>query len=227
MKQLSLPFSINSELLLDNFVGGKNAQIVDFIRQLFTQKSSAVVYIYGDKSSGKTRILQGAVFEAWKRKYEAVYIDFSQFVAAELPDDFSQIDWLCLDNIDSLNTLQQCYLFDLYNIIAELNLKLIISAKPHSSALNVFTDLKTRLGLGVSFQLQRLDDNSKKLVIEEQMKSRNLKIENKVYDYLFKYYSRDLNVLLAAIDDLDKASLQQKRNISIAFVKQQLVGLEY
>jgi DnaA family protein len=54
------------------------------------------------------------------------------------------------------------------------------------------------------------------------MNERNLKIDRKIYDYLFKYYSRDLTDLLAAIDQLDKASLQQKNKITIPLIKQVL-----
>lgn len=54
------------------------------------------------------------------------------------------------------------------------------------------------------------------------MNERNLKIDRKIYDYLFKYYSRDLIELLEAIDLLDKASLQQKNKITIPLIKRVL-----
>ena len=54
------------------------------------------------------------------------------------------------------------------------------------------------------------------------MIARNLSIDSKVYEYLFKYYSRDVKVLLMAMDDLDKASLQAKQSITIPFVKKTL-----
>ena len=67
-----------------------------------------------------------------------------------------------------------------------------------------------------------MGDKSKKDIIQQQMNERNLKIDRKIYDYLFKYYSRDLTDLLNAIDQLDEASLQQKNNITIPLVKQVL-----
>jgi len=88
--------------------------------------------------------------------------------------------------------------------------------------LNLLKDLKTRLSLATIFHLESLDDDSKKEVIQSKMKNRNIAIENKVYDYLFKYYSRNLTDLLKAIDCLDEASLQQKNNITIPLIKQVL-----
>ncbi|SFV78080.1 DnaA regulatory inactivator Hda (Homologous to DnaA) [hydrothermal vent metagenome] len=83
-------------------------------------------------------------------------------------------------------------------------------------------DLKTRLSLATIFCLETLDDQNKKSIIQQQMDERNLKIDHKIYDYLFKHYSRDLSDLLNAINQLDKASLQQKNNITIPLVKQVL-----
>ena len=59
-------------------------------------------------------------------------------------------------------------------------------------------------------------------VLSNQMIARNLSIDSKVYEYLFKYYSRDIKVLLIAMDNLDKASLQAKQSITIPFVKKTL-----
>jgi DnaA family protein len=57
------------------------------------------------------------------------------------------------------------------------------------------------------------------MVIDRQMSERNLKIDSKVFKYLFKNFSRDLKLLLSTLDDLDKASLQSKKPISIPFVR--------
>ena len=59
-------------------------------------------------------------------------------------------------------------------------------------------------------------------VIDNQMSDRNLTIDSKVYEYLFKNYSRDLKILLSLMDELDIASLQSKKAISIPFVKKHL-----
>ena len=56
-------------------------------------------------------------------------------------------------------------------------------------------------------------------VLNKQMSDRNLTIDSKIYEYLFKNYSRDLNTLVSAMNELDKASLQSKKAISIPFVK--------
>jgi len=221
MNQLGLPFSLDSKMLLDNFVGKKNQQILDFISQLSTQKAPSVVYVYGGKSSGRTHLLQGCAFAALKEKLEVTYIDFNQDLPDGVMDNLESLDWVCLDNVNCLNENQQQELFDLYNRSVQTQVKLIMSGDLPTE-LNLLKDLKTRLSLATIFHLESLDDDSKKEVIQSKMKNRNIAIENKVYDYLFKYYSRNLTDLLKAIDCLDEASLQQKNNITIPLIKQVL-----
>ena len=81
-------------------------------------------------------------------------------------------------------------------------------------------DIKTRLSLTAVFKLEELNDELTVMVIDSQMIERNLKIDPKVYKYLFKNVSRDLKLLLSTLDDLDKASLQSKKPISIPFVRE-------
>jgi len=222
MNQLGLPFSLDSKMLLDNFVGKKNQQILDFISQLSTQKAPSVVYVYGGKSSGRTHLLQGCAFAALKEKLEVTYINFNQDLPDGVMDNLESLDWVCLDNVNCLNENQQQELFDLYNRSVQTQVKLIMSGDDLPTELNLLKDLKTRLSLATIFHLESLDDDSKKEVIQSKMKNRNIAIENKVYDYLFKYYSRNLTDLLKAIDCLDEASLQQKNNITIPLIKQVL-----
>ena len=222
MNQLGLPFALNAKMLWRNFIGDKNQQILEFLSGLFAQQSSSVVYVYGAQSSGKTHLLQGCAFKALEKSLKVAYIDFKQDMPSRVLDNLEDNDWVCIDNVDSLEEDQQQELFDLYNRASNTSVKLIISGKTLPSELNLFKDLKTRLSLATIFCLETLDDHSKKRIIQQQMDERNLKIDHKIYDYLFKHYSRDLADLLNAINQLDKASLQQKNSITIPLVKQVL-----
>jgi len=75
------------------------------------------------------------------------------------------------------------------------------------------------LNLANVFHLVALNDEQTKEVLNNQMSERNMSIDEKVYSYLFKHYSRDINLLLDVIDRLDEASMQVKQSISIPLVK--------
>ncbi|MCS5590478.1 MAG: DnaA regulatory inactivator Hda [Candidatus Thioglobus sp.] len=222
MNQLGLPFALNAKMLWRNFSGDTNQQIIDFLTNLFSHPSASVVYIYGDRSSGKTHLLQGCAFEALERSLKVVYLDFSQEMPDGILNGLEDNDWVCIDNTDCLDENQQQELFDLYNRATHTSVKLIVSGPALPGELTLLKDLKTRLSLATVFYLESLDDKSKKDIIQQQMNERNLKIDRKIYDYLFKYYSRDLTDLLSAIDQLDEASLQQKNKITIPLIKQVL-----
>ena len=222
MNQLGLPLALNTKMLWRNFSGDKNQQIIEFLTNLFSQSSASVVYVYGDKSSGKTHLLQGCAFEALEQSLGVVYLDFAREMPDGILNGLEDNDWICIDNVHCLDENQQQELFDLYNRATQTSVKLIVSGPALPGELTLLKDLKTRLSLATIFCLESLDDKSKKDIIQQQMNERNLKIDRKIYDYLFKYHSRDLTDLLSAIDQLDEASLQQKNNITIPLIKQVL-----
>ncbi|SMN14219.1 Chromosomal replication initiator protein DnaA [uncultured Candidatus Thioglobus sp.] len=220
MKQLGLPVLLNAKMQLNNFIGNKNSQILTFINTLFDHNNSSVVMVLGEQSSGKTHLLQGCAVAAMGKQLSALYIDIKQ----ELPEGFiaglSGADWACIDNIDYLNNTQQQELFDLYNQIKYTQTKLILSAEHLSATL--LKDLKTRLSQGVNFTLENLTDTQKITILQSKMTQKNIRIDKKIYAYLFKHYSRDLSELLDAINQLDTASLQTKGSITIPLIKKTL-----
>jgi len=220
MNQLGLPISLDSKMLLDNFLGNK--QLLDFIAQLYVDKTSAEIYVYGAAGLGKTHILQGAALRALSEQQSAMYIDCRNALPGHVLESIEQLNWISIDNIHAIHNNQQDLFFDLYNRAKQAKVTMLISSFGLPSALSVMKDLKTRLSLATIFQLQILDDDLTMSVLNNQMIDRNLSIDSKVYEYLFKYYSRDVKILLAAMDNLDKASLQAKQSITVPFVKKTL-----
>ena len=220
MNQLGLPISLDSKMLLDNFLGNK--QLLDFIDQLYVDKTSAEIYVYGAPGHGKTHLLQGATLRSLSNQQNAMYIDCHNSLPGHVLESIEQLNWISIDNIDTINDNDQNLFFDLYNRAKQATVTMLISGSDLPSQLSVMNDLKTRLGLAAIFQLQPLNDELTMLVLNNQMIDRNLSIDSKVYEYLFKYYSRDIKVLLTAMNDLDKASLQEKQSITIPFVRKTL-----
>ena len=219
MKQLGLPISLDTKMLLGNFSIEKNQALLAFIDNLFSQEHSSVVFVLGDKSNGKTHLLQGCIFKALEQDLKAVYVDIKQTLPTDFLNTLSDYDWVCIDNIDQLSEIQQQELFDLYNQIKQTKTKLVVSASKPPGELAVLKDLKTRLSLAVVYRLEQLDDQEKIDLIQRKMQDKNLDIDDKVYAYLFKVFSRDLSEVLSVIDKLDQESLRQKSPISIPFVK--------
>ena len=217
MNQLGLPISLNASMLLESFVANK--ELLRLINQLFHNEKSSEVYIYGASGQGKTHVLQGAVLKALEIDKNAVYIDCNESFPGHILDFIDQIDLISFDNVHLISSESQEVFFDLYNRARQAQIFILVSGNTLPSDLEVMKDLKTRLSLAVVYKLEELNDELTMSVIDSQMSQRNLSVNSNVYEYLFKNYSRDLKLLLSTMSDLDKASLQAKKPISIPFVK--------
>ena len=129
---------------------------------------------------------------------------------------------ISLDNVDVIKNDNQDFFFDLYNRARQAKVSILVSGSNMPADLSVMKDLKTRLSLAAVYKLEELNDELTMSVLNNQMSERNLTIDSKVYEYLFKYYSRVVKILLSAMNQLDRASLQSKKAISIPFVKKTL-----
>jgi len=217
MNQLGLPISLDSKMLLDNFIA--NSELVNLIHQLFQDKKASEIYVYGLTGQGKTHVLQGVVLKAIASDKNAIYIDCIDSFPEHLLDFMDQLSFISLDNIDLISKENQEIFFDLYNRARQAGVVIIVSGSSLPADLTVMKDLKTRLSLAAVYKLEALNDELTMDVLNKQMNDRNLTIDSKIYEYLFKNYSRDLNTLVSAMNELDKASLQSKKAISIPFVK--------
>ena len=217
MNQLGLPISLDSKMLLDNFIA--NSELLNLIHQLFQDKKASEIYVYGLTGQGKTHVLQGVVLKALASDKNAIYIDCIDSFPEHLLDFIDQLSFISLDNVDLISKENQEIFFDLYNRARQAGVVILVSGSSLPVDLTVMKDLKTRLSLAAVYKLEALNDELTMEVLNKQMNDRNLTIDSKIYEYLFKNYSRDLNTLVSAMNQLDKASLQSKKAISIPFVK--------
>ena len=217
MNQLVLPISLNSSMLLENFVSNK--ELIRSIRQVFLDQKSSEIYFYGVSGNGKTHVLQGAVLESLANDKNAVFVDCADLIPEHLVELIDQISLISFDNIHLLSYKNEEIFFDLFNRSRQSQVNILVSGNTLPTDLNIMKDIKTRLSLATVFKLEELNDEFTMIVIDKQMSDRNLSIDPKVYEYLFKNFSRDLKLLLSTMDDLDKASLQTKKPISIPFVR--------
>ena len=217
MNQLGLPISLDSKMLLDNFIA--NSELLNLIHQLFQDKKASEIYVYGLTGQGKTHVLQGVVLKALASDKNAIYIDCIDSFPEHLLDFIDQLSFISLDNVDLISKENQEIFFDLYNRARQAGVVILVSGSSLPADLTVMKDLKTRLSLAAVYKLEALNDELTMDVLNKKMNDRNLTIDSKIYEYLFKNYSRDLNTLVSAMNQLDKASLQSKKAISIPFVK--------
>ena len=138
-----------------------------------------------------------------------------------------QADLLCLDDVDAIAGLPEWEeaVFHCFNRLHDTKGHLLVSAQqtPANSSIDL-PDLRSRLATGLVYQLVMMTDEQKQQALILQAQSRGLMLTTDVAQYLLRHYGRDMPALMAVLQELDKASLQAKRKLTIPFIRQVLAN---
>jgi DnaA family protein len=197
---------------LDNFVAGRNVELLSALRQaLVAATGERRLYIWGEAGSGKSHLLQAAVGEALEAGLSAVY------ACGEVPE---AAEVVAVDEVESLDDAAQIALFALYNRQRENGGMLLVSGTQAPAFLTLRDDLRTRLGWELVYQVQALNDAEKAQALQQHALARGLELPNEVTTYLLRHGRRDLPALLATLDALDEHCLRLKRQATVPLLKE-------
>lgn len=217
MSQLLLDISLVSQPTLDNFVAGRNLELLSALRHALAGSSSErCFYLWGESGSGKSHLLQACVQEALGQQHSAVYAQGS------VPS--LGVDWaaavVAVDDVECLDDAAQIALFDLYNQMRDSGGMLLVSGKESPLHLKLRDDLRTRLGWGLVYQVHGLSDEEKALALAQHAQAKGFVLPPEVTHYLLRHGRRDLPSLLAVLDALDEHSLRLHRAPSVPLLKE-------
>lgn len=216
MKQLALDIARPPAPALDNFVPGRNAELVVALYALANGASSEpFIYLWGEAGCGRTHLLQSVVSAA-RAEARPAYL----FTAGErefaAPDDS-----LCaVDDVHKLDDEAAIALFNLYNRLRAGRGALLASGNAAPAQLQLRADLKTRLAAGLVYQVHRLNEVEKVAALRRHAEARGFKLSDDVIGYLLRHVQRDLPSLLALLDALDRYSLASRRAITLPLVRE-------
>lgn len=218
-QQLTLGISLRDDATFDNYFAGQNKQVVHSL----LQQLEPYVFLFGEQGTGKSHLLQAACHHAAKNNSPVVYLPLKE--AGLMPamlDGLESMTLVALDDVDSVigDDAWETALFNLYNRAREEGAKLLVSSTEPLASLEIkLADLRSRLSWGPIFQLAALDDKDKQFALQQRAKNRGLELEDGVVTYLLKRSPRDMNSLFSLFEKLDKASMVEKRRLTIPFIK--------
>lgn len=225
-QQLPLLVQLRDDATLDNFLTtDSSAALVAAVRSVSEGRGESVVFIHGNRGSGKSHLLQGACHLAGDN---ALYLPLRELSVYPPDEVLAGVETLGLVALDDLEVVlgQQAWehaLFGLYNRAREWGCRLLIAAAGAPRALEVeLADLSSRLSWAVVYQLASGSDEQKRAILQFRAARRGLNLGDEVASYIVTRAPRDLAQLLELLDRLDRASLARKRALSIPFVKQVL-----
>ena len=209
MRQLLLDFTQAPAPTFANFVHGGNAEAAHALESAARDgPAERVFYIWGEPAAGKTHLLK-ALVEA--RGRGARYVRGEAFQ----PSDAS--GFLALDDVDRLGEAEQVALFNAFNDGAFSLLLVAAPAAPRDVTLR--RDLATRLATGLTYRLLPLTDAEKRAALEAHARARGFDLADEVGAYLLTHARRDMGSLVAALDSLDRYSLETGRPITVPLLK--------
>ena len=155
----------------------------------------------------------------------AVYLplkDLLTYDPAVLFEGLDQVQLVCLDDIDQVvgDPVWDRALFKLFNELADNHSNLLIAANNTVAELSIgLPDLTSRLSWGTVFHIYTLNDQQRLDILRLRAQSRGMDLSDDVAQYIYSRCQRDTNSLISVVQTLDKVSLQEKRRLTMPFVK--------
>ena len=217
MKQLLLDIAPAPRPSLDNFVAGRNVELLAALRGLpAAPEGKRSLYMWGTAGSGRSHLLQAAIDHFSQRGFHVQIANGSDW------NGLNACDLVVLDDVDVLDDAAQIALFNLFNQLRESGRTLIVSGPCAPAQLELRADLKTRLGWGQVYQLLALDDGEKTQALQRHATERGFRLSDEVVAYLLRHVRRDLPTLMNMLDALDEWSLTAKKPVTVPLLRQLL-----
>jgi DnaA family protein len=218
MRQLLLSLTPPPEPTLENFVPGRNAELLALVSTLARGgESERFVYIWGVPGCGKTHLLR-----ALNSALRGVDVAAAMYPGTDAESELRSGQVVLVDDVDQLSDDAQRKLFNVYNRQRDDGGILVAAGATPASRLPLRKDLVTRLGWGLVYQLHTLSDEEKKSAMAEFARARGFSLSSDIIEYLLARQARDLPGLLALLEALDRYSLEYKRAITIPLVRELL-----
>ena len=241
-RQFALDLSHTPKASLDNYLPSKDLALVSALQNLseswqdlaHTQSSNPLnnrwIYWWGPEGSGRSHLLDAMTNAAENAKIQSFSLDprepISWVRVEEKMGSLAQSDTpsvITVDDVDALDERLMGALFRILNgVQASKNIHIFMVGKAAPANLELREDLRTRLGWGLVFQTQLLDDGEKIQALEQAAKARGLVLSPDVLPWLLNRFYRDMPNLMALIDALDAYSLETKRAVTLPLVRELL-----
>ncbi|MGQ0699294.1 MAG: HdaA/DnaA family protein [Panacagrimonas sp.] len=220
--QLALPVQLPQTPCFENFFAGPNADMVDGLRRILAQASVPAIWLYGAESSGKSHLLRAAVLEAGQG---ALYLPLLDAGARERAPSAADASLLALDDVDAMAAERGGALV-LLRLIDQRRLRrqpILLAAAAAPARIEVaIPDLRTRFTAMAVLGLKPLNDPDRRELLLLHAQARGLDLGDDSVAWLLTHVRRDAGSLIAALEQLDAASLSAKRRPTLPFVQQVL-----
>ncbi|MEZ5539974.1 MAG: DnaA regulatory inactivator Hda [Pseudomonadales bacterium] len=229
-KQLSLNVQLNDDATFENFFAPENsthALALNAVRSLASNNNAErFIYLWGAEGTGTSHLLQAACASASKQNQICLYLPLEElagYAADALLENLDQVNLVCLDGLQHVvGQIGWAHaLFHFYNRLREnKHCRLLVSANcAPRDLMTSLEDLVSRMGWGTTFHLTALSDEEKTQAFKIRAHARGIELSDEVLNFIIQRADRDMLTLFECLHQLDTLSLEEKRRVTIPFIK--------
>jgi DnaA family protein len=224
VSQIPLTLNLCDDNTFSNYYAGENERLLQVLRTTAMGRGEHLIYLYGPSGIGKTHLLQACYHAAHQTQLKAFYLPLKMLNALR-PDvlqDLESLNLVCIDDIQAISGYPDWEeaIFCFLNRFYESGKRLVVVGNTQVNHLNIrLLDLVSRLTAGMTFRIQGLSDEEKIAALRLRATRRGFDLPKAVAQFMFRRSNRNMNVLFSTLAKLDQASLENKRRLTIPFVK--------
>ncbi|HQR03698.1 MAG: DnaA regulatory inactivator Hda [Proteobacteria bacterium] len=215
-RQLLLGLRPDQPRTLENFVAGRNGELLRGLARLTVPENTGSYYLWGPPGCGRSHLL-AAVTRLARRPAVLSSADELGHTWTWQPGSL-----LAVDDVHTLNDDGQATLFRAFIAARNEGLSLLLSGPVPPLELTLREDLRTRIGQCLIYEIQPLSDTEKAATLAQHARERGMALDEAIVPWLLRHGRRDLPSLLATLDALDHASLELKRPPTLPLLREVL-----
>ena len=226
-KQLNLDVKLDGAINLNNFIICPSTEIIlkaskDFISGSDTTKT---FFLWGKKGTGKNYLLHSINREFLEKELHSAFISFENSLLdnPSVLDGLEDLDVIFIESMEQFPSSKEweLALFNLINACLLKDCKIFISSQVTAKHMEInLVDLKSRLLAFPAFELPEINEDEKLKAMQEAASRKGWELEDNVLSYILTHTSRNLSDLMSLMNELDTFSLEKKRKVSIALVRE-------
>ena len=212
LNQQLLNFNQNQNFNYDDFYVSKSNYYAFKLIETWPKWEKNIINICGEKYSGKTHLS-----EIFLNKNKGKILDSKKFIFNET-HNLRIYQNIILEDFN--NDIDEESIFSLINFVDQNNKYLVInSLKPINEMNFNLKDLKSRAKNSLVAKIEDPDDQLIKVLLAKNFSDRQIKIDNKLIEFVVKRITRSYGKIFEFIYKIDEMSLKMKKSIDLKSVK--------
>ena len=213
--QKLLNFAVNESFNENDYYVSSSNYFAKNIIQTWPKWEKKIINITGEKYCGKTHL--STIF---KIKSNALYL-YSNKINNNSIKRIKLYNSIIIEDLDE--SFDEKLLYSIFNLIEQDNKYLLISSiKPIDTMKFKLPDLVSRLKNCIIAKIEQPDDDLIYAIILKSFSDRQIKLDNKIIDYIIKRIARSYSKMQEFIYKIDELSLKRKKPIDLKTIKEVL-----